>query len=104
MARAIELSMLGEKITAEKALSWGLINFVYDQENLMKETIKTATEIANGPTIAYKLMRKLYWESLSNDFETQLNAESKAQTIARKTEDCFNGVMSFLQKKKPNFK
>jgi len=96
--------MLGEKITAEKALSWGLINFVYDQENLMKETIKTATEIANGPTIAYKLMRKLYWESLSNDFETQLNAESKAQTIAGKTEDCVNGVMSFLQKKKPNFK
>jgi len=104
MARAIELSMLGEKISAEKALSWGLINFVYSHNNLMQETMKTATEIANGPTVAYKLMRKLYWESLGNDFESQLNAESKAQTIAGKTEDCFNGVMSFLQKKKATFK
>ena len=104
MARAMELSMLGEKISAEKALSWGLINFVYDQNDLLRETMKTATEIANGPTVAYKLMRNLYWKSLENDFESQLDAESKAQTIAGKTEDCFNGVMSFLQKKKASFK
>ena len=65
---------------------------------------KVAKEIAAGPTIAYKLMRKLYWDSLENDFETQLLSESKSQTIAGKTEDCFNGVLSFLQKKKVTFK
>ena len=81
-----------------------MINFVYDQNDLLQETMKTATEIANGPTVAYKLMRNLYWKSLENDFESQLDAESKAQTIAGKTEDCFNGVMSFLQKKKASFK
>ena len=62
MARAIELSMLGEKISAEKALSWGLINFVYSHNNLMQGTMKTATEIANGPTVAYKLMKALLGE------------------------------------------
>ena len=41
---------------------------------------------------------------LENDFETQLISESKSQTIAGKTEDCFNGVLSFLQKKKVTFK
>lgn len=103
MARAMELSLLGEKISSEKALSWGLINDVFDHEDFMTEVMKIATEIANGPTVAYKLTRKLYWDSLSNDFETQLSAESAAQSVAGKTEDCHNGIISFLQKKKPNF-
>ena len=65
--------------------------------------MKIANEIAKGPTVAYSLMRKLYWDSLSNDFETQLSAESAAQSVAGKTEDCRNGIMAFLQKKKPIF-
>lgn len=103
MARAMELSMLGEKLLSEKALSWGLINNVFDDASFMTEVMQIAAEIASGPTVAYRLMRKLYWDSLSNDFETQLSAESAAQTIAGKTEDCYNGVISFLQKKKPDF-
>ena len=103
MARAMELSMLGEKLLSEKALSWGLINNVFDDASFMAEVMQIAAEIASGPTVAYRLMRKLYWDSLSNDFETQLSAESAAQTIAGKTEDCYNGVISFLQKKKPDF-
>ena len=103
MARAMELSLLGEKISSEKALSWGLINGVFDHEGFMTEVMMIATEIANGPTVAYKLTRKLYWDSLSNDFETQLSAESAAQSVAGKTKDCYNGIMAFLQKKKPDF-
>ena len=103
MARSLELSMLGEKLSSDKALSWGLINFVYEDINLKDEAIKLATQIAKGPTVAYKLMRKLYWESLSNDFESQLSNESKSQKIAGRTEDCFNGIHAFLQKKKPDF-
>ena len=70
MARAMELSMLGEKLSSEKALSWGLINNVFDDASFMTEVMQIAAEIASGPTVAYRLMRKLYWESLSNDFET----------------------------------
>ena len=103
MARAMELSLLGEKISSEKALSWGLINGVFDHEDFMAEVMMIATEIANGPTVAYKLTRRLYWDSLSNDFETQLSAESSAQSVAGKTKDCYNGIMAFLQKKKPDF-
>ena len=104
MARAMELSLLGEKLSSDKALSWGLINFVYENNSLMQEALKLAAEIANGPTVAYKLMRKLYWESLSNDFESQLSNESASQKVAGKTEDCFNGISAFLQKKKTDFK
>ena len=62
-ARAVELSLLGERLPAEKALEWGLINRVIDDAELAAETKKLATELANGPTIALALIRKLYWES-----------------------------------------
>ena len=70
----------------------------------MKQVIKIANDLAEGPTVAYKLMRHLYWDSLSNNFESQLSAESAAQTIAGRTEDTKIGIMSFIQKKKPKFK
>ena len=103
MARAMELSMIGEKLPAEKALSWGLINDVVNDEDLMSKVMSVATELAQGPTVAYKLIRHLYWDSLSNDFNSQLKAESAAQTIAGKTEDTRIGIMSFIQKTKPKF-
>ncbi len=103
MARAMELSMIGEKLPAEKALSWGLINDVVEDKKLMSKVMNIATELAEGPTVAYKLIRHLYWDSLSNDFESQLSAEGAAQTIAGQSEDTKIGIMSFIQKTKPKF-
>ena len=62
-ARSVELSLMGERLPAEKALEWGLVNRVYDDAVLMDETMKLAHELANGPTVALSLIRKLYWES-----------------------------------------
>ena len=50
-ARSIELSLIGERLPAEKALEWGLINRVYDDGALMGEAMKLAHELANGPTV-----------------------------------------------------
>src|SRR6201996_7524096 len=77
-ARAIELSLLGERLPAETALSWGLINRVYDDAVLMEEAVKLARDLANGPTVALAGIRKLYWESPDNSFEEQLNLEFKS--------------------------
>ena len=78
-ARSVELSLMGERLPAEKALEWGLVNRVYDDAVLMEETMKLAHELANGPTIALSLIRKLYWESPENSFEDQLNLEFQSQ-------------------------
>ena len=66
---------MGERLPAEKALEWGLVNRVHDDAALWEETMKLAHELANGPTIALSLIRKLYWESPDNSFEDQLNLE-----------------------------
>ena len=104
MARAMEFSMIGEKVLADKALEWGLVNQVVEDDKLMEEVMSTARTLASGPTVALKLIKQLYWDSFSNNFEGQLAAESSAQTIAGKTEDSKIGVMSFIQKKKAEFK
>src|SRR5579859_623986 len=103
-ARSVELSLLGERLPAEKALEWGLVNRVYDDAALAEETMKLAHELANGPTVALSLIRKLYWESPENSFEDQLNLEFDSQRIAGATEDFKEGVTAFLEKRPAKFK
>jgi len=103
-ARSLELSLLGERLPAEKALEWGLVNRVYDDAVLLGETLKLAHELANGPTIALALIRKMYWDSPGNSYEEQLNLEFESQGIAGAAEDFKEGVTAFLEKRPAKFK
>jgi 2-(1,2-epoxy-1,2-dihydrophenyl)acetyl-CoA isomerase len=102
-ARSIELSLMGERLPAEKALEWWLVNRVYDDAELMQQAMKLAHELANGPTVALSLIRKLYWDSPENSFEDQLNLEFQSQRIAGATEDFREGVGAFLEKRPAKF-
>jgi len=102
-ARSVELSLLGERLPAEKALEWGLVNRVYDDAALMDETMKLAHDLANGPTIALSLIRKLYWDSPENSFEDQINLEVQSQRTAGAAEDFKEGVTAFLEKRPAKF-
>jgi 2-(1,2-epoxy-1,2-dihydrophenyl)acetyl-CoA isomerase len=95
---------MGEKLPAEKALEWGLVNRVYDDAALSDETMKMAHELANGPTIALSLIRKMYWDSPENSFEDQLDLEQRSQRIAGAAEDFKEGVTAFLEKRPAKFK
>jgi 2-(1,2-epoxy-1,2-dihydrophenyl)acetyl-CoA isomerase len=103
-ARSVELSLMGERLPAEKALEWGLVNRVHDDAVLMEEAMKLAHDLAGGPTIALSLIRKLYWDSSENSFEQQLNLEFESQRIAGSAEDFKEGVTAFLEKRPAKFK
>ncbi|HEX9470395.1 MAG TPA: enoyl-CoA hydratase-related protein, partial [Bradyrhizobium sp.] len=79
-------------------------NRVYDDAVLTEETMKLARELANGPTIALSLIRKLYWESPDNSFEDQLDLEQQFQRVAGAAEDFKEGVSAFLEKRPAKFK
>ena len=98
-ARAMEMALLGEKIKADKALEWGLVNKVVPDADLLKEAKTLAVELANGPTQSLAMIRKLFWESLDSDFEGQLHAERIAQRTAGRTSDFKEGVTAFLEKR-----
>jgi len=102
--RAMELSLLGEKLPAETALHWGLVNRVYDDGELIDKAKTLAADLANGPTKALALIRRLYWESLDNSYEEQLNLERQSQRIAGGSEDFREGVRAFLEKRPAKFK
>jgi 2-(1,2-epoxy-1,2-dihydrophenyl)acetyl-CoA isomerase len=97
------LSLLGERLPAEKALEWGLVNRVFDDAVLMEETLKMAHDLANGPTLALSLIRKLYWDSTENSFEDQINLEVQSQRIAGGSTDFKEGVSAFLEKRPAKF-
>lgn len=102
-ARAVELSLLGERLPAETALAWGLVNRVYDDEALIGEARKLAQDLASGPTFALGNIRRLYWESPENSFEQQLDLECRTQRLAGATDDFREGVKAFLEKRPAKF-
>ncbi len=103
-ARAIELSLMGERLPAERALEWGLVSRVYDDAQLMDKAKEMARDLANGPTLALKLIRRLYWESADNSYEEQLNLERQMQRAAGSSGDFAEGVRAFLEKRPAKFK
>jgi 2-(1,2-epoxy-1,2-dihydrophenyl)acetyl-CoA isomerase len=102
--RAMELSLLAEKLPAEKAYEWGLVNRLYDdQAQLMTGAMALARQLADGPK-SLALMRRAYWESTRNSYEQQLDLEAQIQTQAGKTEDFREGVAAFIGKRPAQFK
>ncbi|HEX6376070.1 MAG TPA: enoyl-CoA hydratase-related protein [Allosphingosinicella sp.] len=102
-ARAMEMMMLGERVPAEQALAWGLIARVVDDEHLASEAVALATRLAQGPTLALGLIRKLAREAGQLSLSEALAAERAAQRTAGETEDFRNAVLAFLQKKPARF-
>lgn len=103
LARARELSLLAEKLSAETALQWGLINRVHDDAALADEALALAARLGDGPTASLALIRKLYWNSPLNSYEEQLSCEAAAQDKAAATEDFREGIRAFREKRPPAF-
>lgn len=102
-ARAMEMMMLGERIPAEKAAEWGMISRVVEDEFLAEEAVALATRLAQGPTVALGLIRKLAHEAAHLPLKDALAAERGAQRDAGRTADFGNAVMAFLQKQQARF-
>ncbi|MEO0549324.1 MAG: enoyl-CoA hydratase/isomerase [Pseudomonadota bacterium] len=103
-ARAMEMTLFGEKLPASKALEWGLVNRVVPDAELMSEAQTYAHALADGPTQALSLIRELVWEAEDNDFDSQLQAERFAQQTAGRQSDFKEGVTAFLEKRPSNFR
>ena len=104
MAKAMELCCTGDKVSADEALRIGLVNRVVPADDLMEETSTLAARLAALPARGIALTKRLINQSYDNDLRQQLEAEAFAQETAGMTEDHHEGVVAFIEKRKPAFK
>jgi 2-(1,2-epoxy-1,2-dihydrophenyl)acetyl-CoA isomerase len=101
--RATEMAMLGEKVPAEKALEWGLVNTVVPDGELLSEAEALLQRLAAGPTGSYAATKRLLNERLFQGFEEQLDLEAQLQQERAESADFVEGVIAFLQKRPADF-
>ena len=101
--RAMELCCTGRPVKAEEALAIGLVNQVVPSDELEEATQELAKRLASLPAKAISLTKRLLNQSFENDFKEQLDQEAFAQETAGRTHDHFEGVVAFIEKRKPNF-
>lgn len=104
MQRAAALMMTGEKVGAADAVAMGMIYKSYADDVFEAESKKMAMTLAQMPTKGIGLTKRLLNQSYSNDLQQQLDMEKEVQVQAGTSEDFREGVLAFLEKRKPVFK
>jgi 2-(1,2-epoxy-1,2-dihydrophenyl)acetyl-CoA isomerase len=103
MARASEMAMLGDRVSAAQALEWGLINRVVPDEDLHTESAALTARLAAGPTLAYAACKQQLNNHLYARMEEQLELEAKLQRQMAGSDDLLEGVSAFLGKRPARF-
>lgn len=103
LGRALELMFTGEVIDAAEAHRIGLGNKVYPIEAFTDRVWEAARNLANGPPMAYRLMKRAVYESLSGDLDAALQRELEGQLQCLSSRDFGEGVAAFFAKRDPKF-
>ena len=103
-ARATGLAMLGDKLSAERAESWGLIWQCVDDDQLVIEVDKLATHFASAPTLGLARTKQALQASSTNTLSQQLALEGEMMQELGNSHDYREGVAAFLEKRAPQFK
>jgi 2-(1,2-epoxy-1,2-dihydrophenyl)acetyl-CoA isomerase len=102
-ARAMGLTMLGDKLSAEQAAAWGLIWKCVDDEQLTVEAEKLAVHFSTAPTKGLARTKQALYASSGNDLEQQLELERASQQELGFGHDYREGVAAFMEKRSPQF-
>jgi enoyl-CoA hydratase/carnithine racemase len=102
-ARALELILFSERLTAPQALEAGLVNRVCTPEALLDEAMDYAQRLAERPPIAVSAVLKSMSEGEYNGIEAGLKMESSSAKALQSSKDAVEGITAFLEKRTPKF-
>ncbi|OUU74150.1 MAG: hypothetical protein CBC29_08405 [Methylococcaceae bacterium TMED69] len=101
--KAMELSLLGDKVGASTAQQIGIVNYIAKDGELRSETGTLSSRLANGPTRVYARTKRLLYGSLKNELQSQLQNEATSFSECAIEPDFKEGVKAFFDKKNPEF-
>ncbi len=102
--RALQLLLTGEIIDAHTALDYGIVNRVVAREKLNEETLALAAELAGKSPLALRMAKSSYYSMSDMGYEKALTYLGEVFTLLCCTDDAKEGVDSFLNKRKPEWK
>ncbi|MFC3040055.1 enoyl-CoA hydratase [Virgibacillus xinjiangensis] len=102
-AKAYEMILTGQPITAEEAKASGLVNRVVRTEDLIEETTRLAENIAAKSRGSINAIMKLLPYSYTDQFSTGVKAEAESFAEVFGSADAKEGVQAFLEKREPDF-
>ncbi len=102
--RALELLWTGRFVDADEAARIGLVNKVVDDAQLMSATYEMAENIAAGPPLAIRMMKRSVYQGLSTDVRTHLDQVSSHMAVLFSTQDHQEALNAFKEKRQPEFK
>jgi 2-(1,2-epoxy-1,2-dihydrophenyl)acetyl-CoA isomerase len=103
-SKAYELMLTSDEINAEEALKLGLVNKVMEGDDFELAVQEYAARLAQGPSVAYQLIKRGLLRSETSSLESMLELEAQYQEIAGRTEDFREGLDAFVAKRRPHFK
>jgi 2-(1,2-epoxy-1,2-dihydrophenyl)acetyl-CoA isomerase len=102
-ARAFQMALLGERVSSEQALDWGLVNWVHPDDRLMDEAEALAEKLAAGPTRSYASSKRALNQFIYGDLDAQLDLEAELQHALGRSKDFIEGAAAFVEKREPAF-
>ncbi len=102
-AKAREIILTGDQISAKDALDIGLVNQVVPEGRLLKEAVGLAKKIASRPQIAVRLILRAIKEGIEKDLTTGLELEAQLFGQISQTQDMKEGVQAFVEKRQAKF-
>ena len=101
--RAAELLYTGRAMSGEEGLAWGFFNRLCAPEQLLEEAQQFALELAQGPTFAHAMTKKMLHQEWSMGLDEAIEAEAQAQALCMTTQDFRRAYQAFVAKETPVF-